>query len=88
MILETTNFYCVKLEVEKGCVPRVFFGPNGLRVTVKTGPYSGWTKMFKLEPALVYTADIAVTMSRGTLSVLLRKRKSGLKNEFELLINT
>jgi hypothetical protein len=87
MILETPNFYCIKLDVEEGCVPRVFFGPNGLRVVVKTGPHSGWTKTVNLEPALVYIADIAVTVTRGTLSVLLRKRKSHLKNEVELLVN-
>ena len=83
MILETTNFYCVKVPAPgatKGDV-KVTFGPTGLRVKARTGQHSGFTKLFKIMPPDVYMNSIYATWKGSTVTVIARKRKIILEDK-------
>jgi HSP20 family molecular chaperone IbpA len=83
MILETPNFYCVKVQATGASRDdvKITFGPTGLRVKARTGQYSGFTKAFKIMPHDVCMDSVYATWNSNTVTVIARKRKRMIKDK-------
>lgn len=84
MILETPNFFCIKVDVGPGAGKddvTIFYGPNGLRIRARTGEHSGFTKSFKIRPSEVLVDSIFATWSCCKVTVIMRKSEKKLTSE-------
>ena len=84
MILETPNFFCVKVDVGP-CGTKdgvsIFYGPNGLRIKARTGEQSGFTKTFNIMPHEVQVDSIFATWNCRVVTVIMRKSEKKLTSE-------